>query len=71
MRDAIDIMGKPVMIDDVEYIIRELNFIPDTSSMYVTLESEELNMNYPISRLLPLLSEQYPNGKRNKRTNSN
>ena len=47
MRDAIYLLGKVIEIEEIQYQITNINFIPNTTSFYLELENdgEFLNMS--------------------------
>jgi hypothetical protein len=63
MRDAVDLLGKTLLIEETNYIIEKIYFIPDTLSnkhyLYFGLQKEGgCFINYSYYSLLPYLKEQ-------------
>jgi hypothetical protein len=72
MRDAIDLLGKNVEIDEITYEITNINFIPHSNNFYVELENNGEFLNMPLKDLSPHITKQIQlNGSyRKKYTNS-
>ena len=72
MRDAIDLLGKMVEIEEITYEITNINFLLGTNNFYVELESEGTFLNISLKDLSPHITEQIKsNGSyRKKRFNS-
>lgn len=58
MRDAINLLGKTVEIDDTTYEITNVNFLPGTESFYAELESDGSFLNMSLKDLSPHITEQ-------------
>lgn len=72
MRDAINLLGKTVEIDDTTYEITNVNFLPGSNNFYAELESDGSFLNMSLKDLSPHITEQIKsNGSyRKKRINS-
>jgi len=72
MRDAIDLLGKIIEIEEIRYEITNINFLPGTNSFYAELESEDTFLNISLKDLSPHITEQIKsNGSyRKKHTDS-
>jgi hypothetical protein len=62
MRDAVDLIGKPVVVKEKKYTISTINFLPSPtrpdSYIWFGLSSEGSTVNYDYNDLLPYLKEQ-------------
>lgn len=60
MRDAVPLIGKHVVLDDVLYRIEDFYFIPGNQEIYVKLKNIKGHvwLNYELSKLKPHLQEQ-------------
>jgi hypothetical protein len=63
MRDAVDFLGKTIIIEKTNYIIEKMYFIPNAVSkehyLYFELQKEDgCFVNYSYYSLLPYLKEQ-------------
>jgi hypothetical protein len=62
MRDAVDLIGKPVIVKETKYIISNVNFLPTPAQsgnyIWFGLSSNGATVNYPYEDLLPYLKEQ-------------
>jgi hypothetical protein len=62
MRDAVDLIGKPLVIKEKKYIIHNVHFLPNpaqpTNYIWFGLWFEGSILNYPYDDLLPYLQEQ-------------
>jgi hypothetical protein len=63
MRDAVDLLGKTITIEKINYIIEKMYFIPNAVSkehyLYFELLKEDgCFVNYSYYSLLPYLKEQ-------------
>jgi hypothetical protein len=63
MRDAVDFLGKTIIIEKTNYIIEKMYFIPNAVSkehyLYFELQKEGgIFVNYSYYSLLPYLKEQ-------------
>jgi hypothetical protein len=59
MRDAVSLIGKPLQIKEVKYIINSVNFVPGNNKLYIGLvKSDGVIINHLYSDLLPFLIEQ-------------
>ena len=62
MRDAVDLIGKKVVIKEKTYIINDVNFLPypaqPLNHIWFGLKGENAIVNYPYDDLLPYLQEQ-------------
>jgi hypothetical protein len=59
MLDAVSLIGKTIEIDLETYTISNIHYIPGSESIYVSLSTEDYNMNIGLDRLVALLKEQY------------
>lgn len=59
MQDAVSLLGKTIEVDSETYTISGLHYIPETETVYVSLNIDDLTMNMRLERLIPLLKEQY------------
>ena len=63
MQDAVDLIGKTVYIDDIEYTIVKVYFVPDAVSeqhdLYFGLSkhNETTTVNYSYYSLLPYIKQ--------------
>ena len=69
MRDAINLLGKTIEIEDIEYEITNLNFLPGTNNFYVELESDGSLLNMALKDLSTHITEQisYKDGNYRKK----
>lgn len=58
MRGAIDLLGKKLEIDDTQYKITNINFIPNRDVFYIELESDEGLLNMSLKDLSLHINEQ-------------
>jgi hypothetical protein len=62
MRDAVDLIGKKIVVRDKTYTISKVNFLPQParpgSYIWFGLSSEGSTVNYDYNDLLPYLKEQ-------------
>ena len=63
MRDAVDLLGKTLLIEEINYTIKTVYFIPDAVSkehyLYFGLQKDgEIFVNYSYYSLLPYIKEQ-------------
>lgn len=58
MRGAINLLGVKLEIDETQYEITDINFIPNSSTFYIELESDEGLLNLPLKDLSSHLNEQ-------------
>ena len=63
MRDAVDLLGKTLIIEEINYIIEKMYFVPSAVSkehyLYFELQNEnKCFVNYSYYSLLPYLKEQ-------------
>jgi hypothetical protein len=73
MRGAINLLGVKLEIDEIQYKITNINFIPNSSTFYIELESDEGLLNISLKDLSSHLNEQinFKNGNgRKKHINS-
>lgn len=73
MRDAINLLGKTIEIEETEYEITNINFLPGTNNFYVELEADGSLLNINLKDLSLHINEQisYKDGNyRKKRFNS-
>jgi hypothetical protein len=69
MRDAINLLGKTIEIEETQYEITNLNFLPGTNNYYVELEADGSFLNMSLKDLSPHISEQisYKDGNYRKK----
>jgi len=62
MRDAVSLIGKPVVIKEKTYIIENIHFLPQPANnedyIWFGLKYEGSMLNYSYEGLLPYLQEQ-------------
>lgn len=62
MRDAVDLIGKPIVVKEKKYTISTIHFLPSPaqsgSYIWFGLSSNGSFLNYPYEDLLPYLKEQ-------------
>jgi hypothetical protein len=63
MRDAVDLLGKTLLIEEINYIIEKMYFVPGAVSkehhLYFKLQDEDgCFINYSYYSLLPYIKEQ-------------
>ena len=63
MRDAVDLLGKTLIIEEIKYIIEKMYFVPNAVSKehYLYFELQDKNkcfVNYSYYSLLPYIKEQ-------------
>jgi hypothetical protein len=62
MRDAVDLIGKPIVVKEKKYIISNVNFLPTPARpgnyIWFELSTNGTILNYPYEDLLPYLKEQ-------------
>ena len=62
MRDAVDLIGKPVVVKEKKYIISTVFFLPNPvqpgNHVWFGLFASGSTLNYPYEDLLPYLKEQ-------------
>ena len=62
MRDAVDLIGKPIVVKEKKYVISNVNFLPIPTQpgnhIWFELSVNGTILNYPYEDLLPYLKEQ-------------
>lgn len=62
MRDAVDLIGKKIIVKEKVYIINSIHFLPSPvqplNYIWFGLEYKDGILNYPYNDLLPYLKEQ-------------
>lgn len=62
MRDAVDLIGKKVVVKEKQYVISTVNFLPfpvqSGNYIWFGLSSDGATVNFPYNDLLPYLQEQ-------------
>lgn len=58
MRDAINLLGKSIEIDNTIYEITNVNFLPGTNNFYAELESDDGFLNMSLKDLSSHIDEQ-------------
>jgi len=59
MRDAVNIIGKIILIKELNYLIEGIYFTPDSGELYIKLrKSDGVTVNYDLQYLLPFIKEQ-------------
>jgi hypothetical protein len=72
MRDAIYLLDKVIEIEETQYQITNINFVPNTAVFYIELESNGEFLNMSLKDISPYINEQIneKNNYRKKHTNS-
>jgi hypothetical protein len=59
MRDAVGLVGKEIIIDDIVRVIEDFYHVPGNYNLYVKLRNpDESSVNYRYADLQPYLMEQ-------------
>ena len=58
MRDAVGLRGNTLIIEDITYVITTVYIVPDSGSLYITLNNKGVSVNYPLDSLLPYIIKQ-------------
>lgn len=58
MQDAVGLIGKELIIDKVTYTVTNIQFVPGSNVLYITISDNKVFINYPINSLLPYLIAQ-------------
>ena len=58
MQDAVGLIGNTLIIDDINYIISNVQFVPDSHKIYITLSNKGISVNYDLNSLLPHIIKQ-------------
>ena len=58
MQDAIGLIGNTLIINDITYVITNVQFVPDSHKVYVTLSYKGVSVNYDLNSLLPYIAKQ-------------
>jgi hypothetical protein len=58
MRDAVGLIGNTLIIEDITYVITNVYFVPDSGSLYITLNHKGISVNHPLDFLLPYITKQ-------------
>ena len=62
MRDAVDLIGKPIIVKNKQYTINNVYFLKSpvrpNNHIWFGLKYEGAILNYPLEDLLPYLQEQ-------------
>lgn len=58
MQDAIGLIGNTLVIDDITYVITNVYFVPDSGSLYITLNNKGVSVNHLLDSLLPYITKQ-------------
>ncbi len=58
MRDAIDLLGKTIEIEEIIYEITNINFLPGNNNFYVELENDGNFLNISLKDLSPHITKQ-------------
>lgn len=58
MRDAIYLLGKVIEIEEIQYQITNINFIPNTTSFYLELENDGEFLNMPLKDVSSYINDQ-------------
>ena len=59
MQDAIDLIGRTLVIEEVAYKVKSFYFVPGTNLLYVGLQTPNKGvMNWRYEHLLPYFIEQ-------------
>lgn len=66
MRDAIYLLGKVIEIEEIQYQITNINFVPNTTIFYLELENNGEFLNMSLKDISSYINEQI-NEKNNYR----
>jgi hypothetical protein len=58
MQDAVGLIGNTLIIDDITYVISNVQFVPDSHKIYITLSNKGISVNYELNSLLPYIIKQ-------------
>lgn len=58
MRDAIYLLGKVIEIEEIQYQITNINFIPNTTSFYLELENDGEFLNMSLKDISSYINDQ-------------
>ena len=58
MQDAVGLIGNTLIIDDIAYVITNVYIVPDSGSLYITLNNKGISVNHPLDSLLPYIIKQ-------------
>jgi hypothetical protein len=58
MQDAVGLIGNTLIIDDITYVITNVQFVPDSHQIYITLSYKGTSINYTLNSLLPYIIKQ-------------
>jgi hypothetical protein len=58
MQDAVGLIGNTLIIEDVTYVISNVQFVPDSHKIYITLSNKGISVNYELNSLLPYIIKQ-------------
>ena len=59
MRDAVGLVGKEIIINEIVRVIEDFYYVPDSHSLYVKLRNpDESSVNYRYADLQPYLGQQ-------------
>jgi hypothetical protein len=59
MRDAVGLVGKEIIIDEIVHVIEDFYYVPDSHNLYAKLRNpDESSINYRYADLQPYLMEQ-------------
>jgi hypothetical protein len=58
MQDAVGLIGNTLIIEDVTYVISNVQFVPDSHRIYITLSNKGISVNYELNSLLPYIIKQ-------------
>lgn len=68
MRDAINLLGKTIEIEETQYEITNINFLPGTNNFYVELEADGSFLNMGLKDLSLHINDQLKtNGSHRKK----
>lgn len=58
MRDAIGLIGNKLEINGITYVITNVQFVPNSGSLYVTLNNKGVSVNYSLPKIMPYILKQ-------------
>jgi len=58
MQDAVGLIGNTLIIEDVTYVISNVQFVPNSHKIYITLSNKGISVNYELNSLLPYIIKQ-------------
>jgi hypothetical protein len=58
MQDAVGLIGNTLIIDNITYVISNVQFVPDSYRIFITLNNKGISVNYELNSLLPYIIKQ-------------